>query len=274
MSNQAVGLNRDSVDKYYTKPEVVGLCLNELKKHVFVDVGDLLVEPSAGDGAFVNELVNMSDHCLFYDIDPQHSHVEKLDYLNIDTSVFTGYPKVHVIGNPPFGRQSSTAKKFIKKSCEYCDSISFILPRSFMKDSMKKSIPLHFHLLYEMILPEYSFLVNDKDYDVPCIFQIWEKKNIIRDVPEVVDAVGYKFVKKSEDPDLSFRRVGVYAGKVTRDIEDKSEQSHYFIKTNKPLTKQQFDLLKNMKFTCKDNTVGARSISKPEVICRYNEVFS
>ena len=48
--------------------------------------------------------------------------------------------KIHVIGNPPFGRQSSLAIKFIKKSCSFSDTISFILPKSFKKDSMKKSI--------------------------------------------------------------------------------------------------------------------------------------
>ena len=39
------------------------------------------------------------------------------------------FNKIHIIGNPPFGRQSSLAIKFIKKSVEYCDSISFILPK-------------------------------------------------------------------------------------------------------------------------------------------------
>ena len=41
---------------------------------------------------------------------------------------------------------------------------------------------------------------------------------------------GFKFVKKNENPDYSLRRVGVYAGNISKDIEDKSEQSQYFIK--------------------------------------------
>jgi hypothetical protein len=42
---------------------------------------------------------------------------------------------------------------------------------------MKKFFPLNYHLLFEMDLPKESFLVNDKSYDVPCIFQVWLKKD-------------------------------------------------------------------------------------------------
>ena len=66
-------------------------------------------------------------------------------------------------------------EKKCKKSCNFCNSISFILPKSFKKDSLKKSFPLNFHLIYEGDLPDKSFLVDGVEYDVPCVFQIWEK---------------------------------------------------------------------------------------------------
>ena len=87
------------------------------------------------------------------------------------------YDKIHIIGNPPFGRQSSLARKFIKKSCDFCDTLSFILPKSFKKDSFQKTFPLYFHLVYQVDLPEKSFQVNSKDYNVPCVFQIWIKRD-------------------------------------------------------------------------------------------------
>ena len=66
---------------------------------------------------------------------------------------------IHIIGNPPFGRQSSMAIKFIKKCCSFANSISFILPKSFKKDSMKKYFEKHYHLIYEMdLLDKISFL--------------------------------------------------------------------------------------------------------------------
>ena len=68
------------------------------------------------------------------------------------------------------------AIQFIKKCCSFANSISFILPKSFKKDSMKKHFPLNYHLIFEMDLPENAFLINNKETDVPCIFQIWQYK--------------------------------------------------------------------------------------------------
>lgn len=34
--------------------------------------------------------------------------------------------------------------------------------------------------------------------------------------------VNFKFVKKTDNPDISFRRVGVYAGKIENIIDDKN----------------------------------------------------
>ena len=59
------------------------------------------------------------------------------------------FNKIHVIGNPPFGRQSSLAIKFIRHSAKFCNTISFILPKSFKKDSMRNKVPLDFHLIHE-----------------------------------------------------------------------------------------------------------------------------
>jgi hypothetical protein len=77
-------------------------------------------------------------------------------------------------------------------------------------------------------------------------------------------------VKKDDNPDISFRRVGFYAGNVSDDITNKSIQSHYFIRfvNEKSVTENMENLKKNV-FE-KDNTVGPRSISKPEVILEFN----
>lgn len=73
-------------------------------------------------------------------------------------------------------------------------------------------------------MPINSFLLNGNAYDVPCIFQIWIKKDYKRKITEKLVPINFTFVKKSENPDISFRRVGVYAGKICEGIKDKSEQ--------------------------------------------------
>ena len=185
-------------------------------------------------------------------------------------------PHIHVIGNPPFGRQSSLAIKFIKKAAEFSETISFILPKSFKKESLKKHFPLQFHLTLEHDLPHNSFTVDGKPHDVPCVFQIWHRRTIPREVPLKLTPQNFQFVKKTEHPDLSFRRVGVNAGTIERDtdlISTKSEQSHYFIKFNEPISSQLYEQLAKLNYGGKDNTVGPRSISKQELIKEFNKVI-
>jgi len=172
-----IGLNRRIIDKFYTKTIIAELCIEYIKKHIQITKNDLIIEPSAGNGSFIPYIKNISDNYKFYDLEPENNEIIKQDYLNLNITEFINKnDRIHIIGNPPFGRQSSIAKKFIKKSCEYCNTISFILPKSFKKDSFKKTFPLNFHLIFENDLPNKSFLINGIEHNVPCIFQIWEKK--------------------------------------------------------------------------------------------------
>ena len=262
---QSVGLTRNCIDKYYTKSDVVDICLNAVKKFINIGNDDLVIEPSAGNGAFINKIKTLNCNYLFYDLEPDHEEIVKQDYLFL--KIEKNYPNIHIIGNPPFGRQSSLAIKFIKKSCEFCNSISFILPKSFKKDTLKKAFSLNFHLINEIELPDNSFLVNGISFNVPCIFQIWEKKAIPRECEVLLVPLNFQFVKKNQNPDISFRRVGVNAGKVSTDT-NKSESSHYFIKFSKIPT---VDL--NTIIWIHDNTVGPRSISKQELIKKFNTLF-
>lgn len=277
--SQNTGLNRNTIDKYYTKKSVVDECMKSIGNNIdFTIVNEyygepmnLIIEPSAGNGAFISGIKSLTSYHKFYDIEPQTNefNIVKQDYLMLDYSHINN-ANIHIIGNPPFGRQSSLAIKFIKKSCEFADSISFILPKSFKKESMKKHFALNFHLIYEWDLPKNSFLVDEKEYDVPCVFQIWVKKSFNRIVDKIKEPIGFKFVKYNEDPDISVRRIGVYAGKIGS-IYDKSIQSHYFIKldNNNETTK---NMLKTITFT-HNNTVGPKSISKQELIDKYNFVL-
>jgi predicted RNA methylase len=271
--SQKKGLKRNTIDKYYTKETVVELCLNLVKTHIEINETDLIIEPSAGNGSFIEGIKSLTNHSQFYDLEPDNEEIVKQDYLLFDTNVTDNFNKIHVIGNPPFGRQSSLAIKFIKKSCEFCDSISFILPKSFKKDSLKKSFPLQFHLVCENDLPDKSFLVDGVEHDVPCIFQIWIKKTYNRELSKKVDPLHFIFVEKTDNPDISFRRVGVNAGTIDTDIDEKSSQSHYFIKfTNGKSIHHNIQQLSTISYEF-NNTVGPKSISKQELIFKFNPLL-
>jgi hypothetical protein len=270
---QTTGLLRSSIDKFYTKPEIVQLCINNIKTYIQIAQADLIIEPSAGNGSFISEIKLLSSHFNFYDLEPENDEIIQQDYLTLDYKLFKqSYSNIHLIGNPPFGRQSSLAKKFIKKSCEFCNSLSFILPKSFKKDSFQKCFPLNFHLIFQDDLPQNSFLVNGVEHDVPCVFQIWQKKSFDRDIIQKLEPLHFKFVEQTEDPDISFRRVGVNAGKIDKNT-DKSVQSHYFIKfTNGKKIDDNIKKLSKIVYNF-DNTVGPRSISKQELIKEFIKVL-
>jgi predicted RNA methylase len=270
-STQKKGLKRNTIDKYYTKDSIVTICLNYVKTYIQINSNDLIIEPSAGNGSFISGIKTIANNYIFYDLEPEQDEIIKQDYLLGDYINFNQkYNNIHIIGNPPFGRQSSLAIKFIKKSCEFCNSISFILPKSFKKDSLKKTFPLNFHLIFEIDLPDKSFLVDGIEHNVPCVFQIWRKENYDRDVVEKIEPFGFVFVDKIETPDISFRRVGVNAGVIDTNINEKSIQSNYFIKftNNKPINE---NIVKLSKITYEfNNTVGPKSISKQELIREFN----
>jgi hypothetical protein len=264
---QETGLNRNTVDKYYTKNKVVQLCIELIKKYIIILPNDIIIEPSAGNGSFIPSIKTLSNNCQFYDINPADEEIVKMDFLEFECN----NNNIHIIGNPPFGRQASLAIKFIKKCCTFAKTISFILPKSFKKDSMKKYFSLKYHLIYQIDLPISSFLVNNIEYDVPCVFQIWELKDVDRIVEDKIEPKNFIFVNKYDNiADISFRRIGVYAGKVMIDI-DKSIQSHYFIKfTNNKTISENVEKLKSIKFDF-NNTVGPKSISKQELIKEFNK---
>jgi len=143
------------LDKFYTKPEIADFCVVVFKKYFNIKKNDIIIEPSAGNGSFFKSLNNMDCKKYYFDIAPENHQIVAQDFLKY-TLLKKNY-KIHVIGNPPFGKQSSTAVKFIQHAASFADSISFILPKSFRKESLKSKVPLNFHLMHEEELPPNSF---------------------------------------------------------------------------------------------------------------------
>ncbi len=266
------GLQRNAKDQFYTHDKIAIECWNIFINKISPDLQeDYFIEPSAGNGSFSKILDKSCSNVLSYDIEPKHSSIKEMDFLTLD---YIPINKTHVIGNPPFGRQSSLAKQFIKKSCEFATSIGFILPKSFKKESCKKAFPSIFHLIFEMDLPKKSFYLSDNiSHDVPCVFQIWVKMDNPRIIPITEIPTYYKFVSKLENPSFAIRRVGGTAGILSIDSNDKNPQSHYFIKLGDHIDLYKFiNLYKQIVFDT-DNTVGPKSISKQEFIYALNQLI-
>jgi predicted RNA methylase len=277
---QTTGLKRDPIDKFYTSSSVAKECITDITQHLHIDIEkDIIIEPSAGNGSFIAEIKKICNNTLFYDIAPESDEIIKQDYLQLDLQGIEMpdlSTKIHIIGNPPFGRQSTLAIQFIKKSATVADTISFILPKSFKKDSMIRHFPKNFHLIYQKDIATNSFLRNNVITDVPCVLQIWEKRDFDRITSQKMqtDPAIYQFVKFNELPDISFRRVGVNAGVIDDvNLSIKSPQSHYFIKFAPTVNKKDIiATLRSISYVS-DNTVGPKSISKQEIIKEFNKIY-
>lgn len=256
-------------DQFYTKATIAKTCIDTILALLPFTSKYLWIEPSAGNGAFLHSLSPAFEK-VGLDIDPKAADIQEQDYLKWTP------PKeknIIIFGNPPFGRQSSLAKAFIGKSCEFAKVIAFILPKSFTKPSMFNAFDRKFHLISSSELAKNSFMINDSEYDVPCVFQIWQKKEMNRALEEKVNPQGFEYVKKTDSYDIAFRRVGGLAGKCyPNDGTDYSVQSHYFLKLDD--TRKKDALIEKInKHTFPSNTVGPRSLSKTEANVVINRLI-
>jgi hypothetical protein len=273
----------NAADKFYTKDAVAKACVDKLISTCPSVVGGswLWIEPSAGGGAFLRAMPPGVRH-VGVDIEPGGPGIVQADFLNWSAPAAEQQRKV-IIGNPPFGRQGSLAKKFIMRACSSvgADIVAFVLPRSFVKPSMSRAFPLRFHCLLSEELAANSFEVNGLSHDVPCVFQIWERREVDRQVEIGEEPEGFEYVgagaTAGAEAHIAFRRVGVNAGRCFLMGEGAfSAQSHYFLRVNEKYVAA--GLLELVVATVNEiefpsNTVGPRSLSKGEVNKVLNKVL-
>ena len=266
----------NTMDQFYTNVDVAKFCIQQIVASLpELPESYLWIEPSAGNGAF---FLNAPSEILLLgiDIDPKVSGIEKRDFLTWTPPV--GDKKILIFGNPPFGRQSTFAKAFIAHSCRFATIIAFILPKSFVKPSMSNAFSRMFHCTMSIELARDSFVLNDSPYDVPCVFQIWQKKDVARDIASKVAARGFQYVKADDITELKYdialRRVGGLAGKCYKNGNGPfSVQSHYFLKFDS-LGRLDEIMKKINSHTFPSNTVGPRSLSKTEINIVLNGLIS
>ena len=121
-----IKVNRKELNKFYTSTKLAKKLINRIN----IDKYDLIIEPSAGDGAFSKQINNI----LAFDLFPESADIVQQDWFTLDKEQFKKYKNILVIGNPPYGKNGSLALKFIKES-SFANTIAFILPKSFMKES-------------------------------------------------------------------------------------------------------------------------------------------
>jgi hypothetical protein len=273
---------QNTKDQFYTTDAIAAQCVcdivSTLKPKTQIEAAKYLwIEPSAGKGAFIRSVPKKAE-VIGIDIEPKAPGIIETDFL--EWSPPTTTKKIISFGNPPFGKQSSLAKAFIKKCCAFSDIIAFILPLSFTKPSMSRAFDAKFHCILSKELQGDSFEINEGvAYDVPCVFQIWQKRKDARKAEKGVLPEHFAYVKSSDTDahDVAFRRVGVYAGRCFKIVENPatfSKQSHHFMLFDEIARPHMDAIVKNInEHTFPSNTVGPRSLSKTEINSVINSII-
>lgn len=251
------GGKKHALDKFYTNPKVAEYCLSLLA----LDDYDLVIEPSAGNGSFSN----LIDNVLAFDLEPENSSIIKQDWFTYSRSRSEG--RVLVVGNPPFGQQNNLTLQFVNHAALFASTIAFVLPISFMKESVQNKIDKNFHLTASYFLPKKSFLLNGDPVDVPCVFQVWDFSSVERVVVPTPEMKGFRFVRKEDNPDFYIQRIGGGTGTIGRDVGNRSVQSNYFVKADdEQLVDALYHDFSLLSHPTKSYSVGPRSISKKEIL--------
>jgi hypothetical protein len=91
-------VREEGLDKFYTIPSYSKKCIDKVGELHDILKWDLIVEPSAGNGSFLNQLPGTNK--IGIDICPEHPNIVKQDFF--DYSPPADKANILVLGNPPF----------------------------------------------------------------------------------------------------------------------------------------------------------------------------
>ena len=269
-------IREECLDKFYTLPTCSKKCIDKICELYDITKWDLIVEPSAGNGSFLNQIP--SNNKIGIDILPEQSNIIKQDFF--DYSPPSNKTNILVIGNPPFGRVSSLAIKFFNHSAKWANVIAFIIPRTFRKISVQNKLDNMFHLVYDEEIPNNPCCFSPQMM-VKCCFQIWEKKETERpfiDLPTT--HTDWEFLKLGPidtngqptpplNADFAMRAYGGNIGEIkTEELNKLRPKSWHWFKLN--IAKNiLIDRFNQLDYSNSLNTARQNSMGRAELVALY-----
>ena len=266
----------EGLDKFYTIPTCSKKCIDKICELYDITKWDLIIEPSAGNGSFLNQIP--SNNKIGIDILPENSNIIKQDFF--DYSPPLNKLNILVIGNPPFGKVSSLAIKFFNHSAKWANIIAFIVPRTFRKISIQNKLDNNFHLVYD------EEITNNPCCFVPqmmvkCCFQVWEKKETKRPIINLPTKhsdweflkLGSKDIKGQPTPplnaDFAMRAYGSNIGEIKdKGLNELRPKSWHWFKVN--IDKNiLIDRFNKLDYSNSLNTARQNSMGRAELVGLY-----
>ncbi len=262
-------------EQFFTTEAVVARCFNRISQHFALEDFSVIVEPSAGAGAFFDKLPTATRHGI--DIDPPRDDLIRQDFLEWRAPE-AGPGQTLVIGNPPFGQRAQLAVLFLKKACSFADVVAFILPRSFKKYTFQNRVPRNFHLLSSDDVEDFQ-KPDGSPVQVKAVFQVWEKRSSLRELelpPNDHHDFELKHAHLSRTSavelaglrahyDFAIAQVG--SNFLPRDVDEIEKGSYWFVRGKRDglrdlFTKLNFDFLD-------DKNTAHKSLSRRDIVTAY-----
>ncbi|GHF76256.1 Eco57I restriction-modification methylase domain-containing protein [Seohaeicola zhoushanensis] len=261
----------DNHDNYYTSTDLARACIEKLNE--IAPGCDLYVEPSAGGGAFFDQLPGRK---VGLDIAPGAPGILQADFLTWTPP--QGSETIAVVGNPPFNCPHGTAVNFFNQAATFSTWIAMILPAAFAKASVQRQLDPNFECVHHQALPNEPFYRDGKAVRVNACFQIWRRTAKPRVMPKPLTThADFEFVKTIEQADFAIRRVGGHAGKLIAITPERrfgrglAPTSNYYIRATAVPAQDVETVFRAIDPTeVRSNTVAVPSISKSELIALYD----
>lgn len=266
---------KNKLDQYYTKPEYAVDCYTKSLKLISerMDISSsYFMEPCVGTGSFYLQFPE--ERRFGCDIEPVHldENVIHSDFLlEFGINARSKGEPIIVISNPPFGKISSLAIKFFNKcaSMPEVKYICFIVPKTFRKVATQNKLNEMFHLVLDEDSPHDAFILHGEPHHVPCVFQIWERRDEVREQHEIKNKSNYFQFCTKDEADIYIKRVGTKAGEYAAPGKEHKDASMYYIKTDyvdeiiRILQSEDYiDEIKRIRKT----TAGVFCVSKSELV--------
>lgn len=267
------------LDKFYTREPIALSCIEEVGLLRPWSEWTAVVEPSAGNGAFLKQIPCANR--IGIDISPDSPGILKQDFLTWAPAEPGTYL---VIGNPPFGIACSLAIKFFNHAAGWATTIAFIVPRTFRRISIQNKLHRNFHLVSDTEIPmtPCSF---EPTMMAKCCFQIWsrsqeERTKIVLPLSHphwtfleygVLDATGQPTCPQSAD--FALRAYGGACGQIVKNgLASLRPKSWHWIKSIiDPVELER--RFKTLDYSISKDTARQNSIGRGELIRLYSTCY-
>lgn len=177
MSSQAGSIESNLFkDAYFTHPDDVDWCLDQLRR-IYGLEGKTALEPAAGSCVFpkASPEVSWTTNELYPEFSDGIIHDYNLNFLQDDRGSLGQFD--FVIGNPPYGRASTWARKFVLLGLEHSDVVAMVLPKALRRHNLwDKYFPDDCEVVFEEPLPNSTFSLPDgQTREVGTFFLILER---------------------------------------------------------------------------------------------------